>query len=396
MAEIMIELREGPASEGYASVILGERGTGKTAMLNALSEILAEDGWVVLRLDASTPGLLGRVVAAVEWVVRESGHVGLDELKNETMARMTSLKAFGVGASWEAGKGRRESVFYGVREHLTVLTQAAADAGCSVLLAVDELHNIDRDEARRLFNDYQQVSSNEGLPLAFLGAGLSWMENTIFKDKKITFLQRCRRRDLEELSILDAMRGIREPVLQSGGNIGDEALGEAAEAAAGRFPYKLQLVGHNAWRVAGAPKNQIGSWEVSVAIQEANRAFARNVSAPAWSDLSDGDRAYMSTLASLGGNATRKAIGEAAKSGIGQAHKSEERLAAGGYVIAGRNSVKLGELVPLQTVSEYASSAEAYGGVNDDLMERCANWMPRARANCVLAPGHSGRCRSRL
>jgi len=54
-------LRAGPHDEAYTSVLVGPRGSGKTALLTEIGERAAEDGWIVLPVDASTSDLHGRI-----------------------------------------------------------------------------------------------------------------------------------------------------------------------------------------------------------------------------------------------------------------------------------------------------------------------------------------------
>ena len=56
---------EGPRNPDYTTLLLGPRGSGKTAMLTELEDICAAEGWVVVALNASTAELPHRIKNAL-------------------------------------------------------------------------------------------------------------------------------------------------------------------------------------------------------------------------------------------------------------------------------------------------------------------------------------------
>ena len=58
----------GPRDSRFITLLLGPRSTGKTVMLNKMSNLARESGWIVFSLDASTDGISDRVVEQIEWL----------------------------------------------------------------------------------------------------------------------------------------------------------------------------------------------------------------------------------------------------------------------------------------------------------------------------------------
>ena len=55
----------GPTDRRYTSILMDSRGSGKTATLNEIEDMAAAEGWVVLSIDAATPGLLQRTMDVI-------------------------------------------------------------------------------------------------------------------------------------------------------------------------------------------------------------------------------------------------------------------------------------------------------------------------------------------
>lgn len=172
LADLGSGLVTGVDDSRFTSILMGVRGSGKTVTLNEVENRAAADGWVVLSMDAGTAGLLERIVRSITQAERTYESLGLDSSNRRSVERSFGIRLGpleGRLASTELRGGHDER---GLREHLTLLVQAAAQIGTSVLLTVDEMHGIDRTEGRRLSNDLQHITRRAGMPLAFIGAGL--------------------------------------------------------------------------------------------------------------------------------------------------------------------------------------------------------------------------------
>ena len=73
-------LQTGPQDPRWKSILLGVRGSGKTVIVNEIANQAAASGWIVLSLDASTPGLLTRIAKAVYTAPRDYDSLSFPDL----------------------------------------------------------------------------------------------------------------------------------------------------------------------------------------------------------------------------------------------------------------------------------------------------------------------------
>lgn len=87
LTDIGSGLLTGPRDRSYYSVIMGQRGSGKTVALTEMENRAKQDGWIVLSVDAATEGLLERLNQAIYQATRT--YVGLDSLDTRTATTAT-------------------------------------------------------------------------------------------------------------------------------------------------------------------------------------------------------------------------------------------------------------------------------------------------------------------
>ncbi len=396
-SDLMRDLREGlesgPRDERYTSVLLGTRGSGKTATLNAVEENAQKAGWLVMSVDASTGGLPDRIIQAVAWA--RDHHEGAEIADPDAGHRGGGYSVrLPMGFGWGASQPAPARPDWDMRHHLAGLASHAAASGSGVLLTVDEIHAGNREEIRRLASDLQHITKRDQMPLAFLAAGLSVLEYTLLSDMRMTFFQRCARFAMPPLTLAEAVGGLRRTVRLGGGQIDDDALLAAAEAT-GPLPYKLQLVGHHAWTVSAAPDEPINLSDCRLAATLAAEDFKQKIAIPAWDDLCRSDQEYLKIVVSLGDAATRHGIASLASAEASALSRSERRLRALGYVgLSDDGTVSMTGILTPDVVQE-AIDTEAGYTIGATGHPRCNAEMPRAKATCVLRAGHTGRHRSK-
>ncbi|MCY4457926.1 MAG: ATP-binding protein [Acidimicrobiaceae bacterium] len=401
-------LVSGPNDKRYTSILMGVRGSGKTVTLNELEDRAVRDGWIVLSMDASTAGLLERIVGAVEHAAKTVESLNMNHAQmSRSVEKSIGIKLGPVTGKLRATESRDLHIRMGIWGHLTNLVDAAHSNGTSVLLSVDELHSIDRAEGRRLANDLQHITRRSDKPLAFVGAGLPGIKHTLLRDRKLAFFQRCEPYDMPPVSSNDARIGLSNPIRSAGGSITPDALQAAADAVDGS-PYKLQVIGDTAWRIAGGASNEIDIWVVARAIDAAQKEAAAKISMPAWYDLSESDQELLGIVASKGGLVTLQVIQLAASLSNTAATNTLKRLTDLCYVTRPyRGAYQLTDLVPPGLILEElgwrkegkpnAVLPPNAGSHNPRraLKPKCRKFMPRSNSYCVLPNGHAGGCRSR-
>ncbi|WP_419839078.1 ATP-binding protein [Candidatus Poriferisodalis sp.] len=393
LADLGGGLATGPHDARYTSVLMGVRGSGKTVLLSEIEDRAAADGWVVLSLDAGTPGLLDRIVQTVRNADRTYEALGMaNPARTRSAERSVGIRLGPLAGQISVTEHDDRLTHMGLREYLTFLAQAARRSDTSVLLTVDEMHGIDRTEGRRLSNDIQHITKRGNMPLAFVGAGLLEMKTTLLQDRKMTFFHRCEHYEMPPLDASDAMIGLASPIRDAGGTITDEAL-ELAAKAVGASPYKLQVIGDFAWRIAGAPEKSIDAVAARTAVQAADKDVRKKVALPAWHDLSRTDQRVLVAVASIDGGASPQVVAQRAGLSGDHAQESLSRLRKTGYLDRPRaGTYRLTDLVPLATVLDEGAILDE---TDSGAAPLCRQWMPQSNAYCILNQGHSGGHRSR-
>lgn len=284
-------LETGTTHPDYTTLFLGERGSGKTVMLDAVEEVAQAKGWLTLSDDGAPTGLLGRLTRAANRL--------LGEVAPGPGRRIRGVTAAGLGVEFEpvAGTGHDTSeAAEDLRLALSALGDALVEGGTGLVITLDELLSADLDEIRQFGSVMQHVCRREGRPIAFVGAALPQFEDELESDDAATFLQRCSRYDMERLVPAAARFAISKPIEDRGASIDPEALEQAVAAASG-YAFMIQLVGFHTWAAAPDPPSHIGAEEVAKGITQAQRLIGRLVLAPTWKGLSEVDRRFLLAMA---------------------------------------------------------------------------------------------------
>ena len=279
-------LATGPTHPDYTALFLGVRGAGKTVMLNAVEDLARERGWLALSDSASVAGLTDRLARGASDLLEEIGPA-------KPTRRLSSVTAAGVGVGFETVPTPKAEE--DLRRALSALGDALAERGTGLLITVDEMQSGDVDEIREFGSVLQHVSRREERPVAFIGAALPQIEETLLSDDAITFLQRCSRYDIDRLNPQATRRAIAEPISEHGRSIDSAALDRAVAATSG-YAFMIQLVGFHSWQAAVA-SSRITPDHVITGIAEAQKRIGRMVLAPTWKTLSDVDRRFLLAMA---------------------------------------------------------------------------------------------------
>lgn len=299
-------IEEGPGSPARAVLVLGQRGTGKTVMLNSLEDVAKRHGWFTIS-DTAHEGLVHRINDRVSELLHQHD-------PDATDATLTSISApAGLGSlSWATEE--QYSRVLGVRGRLNRLADIAHEGGTGVFVTVDEIHAGGIGELRELATIVQHTVREER-NLAFAAAGLpAAMSELLVNDPVLTFLRRSERFNLGNVDPSDVRTALRNPIIAAGRNIGDDAL-DAAVAATEGYPYLIQLAGYHSWRQQPSSP-EITLDDVDAAYPIMLEKLGTQVLDPALQPLSDGDRRFLAAM-SIDGEASR--IADVAER-IGESH----------------------------------------------------------------------------
>ena len=277
-------LDTGPTHPDYTLLITGERGAGKTALLNALEAKATDRGWMTVTAAASSEPVSARIASEARRC--------MERLSGERRgARLGSVSALGVGISLEPRQPPAEPDS-GLLSVLEDLGELLHEKSTGVLLTVDELHDVDRDDVRNVASAVQIVTRRRLRPVAFAAAALPLIEHTHLSDPNMTFLQRCARAPLGPLDPGETLAALRQPIVDLGSTIDDDALAEAVAASAG-YPYMIQLVGFHAWQMRRHADAPINLANVRAGAVEAENAMVDQIAGPTWNRLSTMDRRFL-------------------------------------------------------------------------------------------------------
>ena len=286
--------RQGRAPE-LTTLVLGARGTGKTALLAKIAEEALGYGWVCANVTA-VPGMLDDIlVQATRAAERIVGGTSGRRLTGVGVGQLVSVEWEHGPASPSNWRSKMEDVLDSLQQYETGL-----------LITVDEVQ-CDSDELVQLAAAYQQFVK-ERRRVGLLMAGLPFHIEELKQNKVVSFLRRAEHQYLGRIADYEMANAIRKTVEGGGRAIGSSALQVAAKAAEG-FPFMMQLVGYRAWdEHPNEPEVSLSDIEVGIAM--ARNEMRERILESTYRGLSDGDIAFLSAMLPDEGDSSLKAIAE--------------------------------------------------------------------------------------
>ena len=280
-----------------AILLSGQRGVGKTVMLDELGNAARAAGWHVIDITADDgSGWMDELAASVAAELRERDPEG------RTISGVSVLRGL---FSIDFADKPKSAWTPKLRELLTALAHTCTDidspyAGTGVMVTLDEVQTVNLEEIRKFGKIFQHLSSREGKPLKFACAGLPSIDRVLLQDKsKTTFLSRLDRNSLGRLADEESRYVIEESISTEEGSITPAALDIVVSAAKGS-PYLLQLIGFHSWRAAKKRNEvpfEILSDDVRTGLDVSTRKFASEVTSLAWRDLTTVQRTFILAMA---------------------------------------------------------------------------------------------------
>ncbi len=294
--------------KGAKSVLMvGLRGVGKTVLLDRMRTDAEEFGAYTLRIEApenrSLPALLApqlrlvllrlsRVEAAKKFAQR-----GLQALAGFAKALKFKYSDIEVGVDFEPEAGLADNGDLEV--DLTALLEevglAARNAGTVVVIFIDELQYLDRDQFAALISALHRCAQSR-LPLTVVGAGLPQLRGLAGNAK--SYAERLF--DYPMIGALEpdeAEIAIVKPANHEGVQFTREAV-DGIIAATHGYPYFLQEWGKHTWDVA--TQNPITGNDLAIASVEAIAALDESFFRVRFDRLTPAEKKYLRAMAELG------------------------------------------------------------------------------------------------
>lgn len=225
-------------SPDLATVLIGPRGTGKTALLGSIGQEATAHGWVVAQVTASD----GMLVDVIERLQESAADLVEPPLS-------THLKSVTVGTNFSVEFDKSSAYRGNWRTQMNSLFEQLKPYDSGILITVDEVQG-NCAELETLTQAFQHFLT-EGKPAALIMAGLPSEVSAIVSSKVVSFLRRARHRHIGRIRDADVEVTLRKTLADEGASIDDDAMSEAVAAIDG-FPYMLQLVGYWMWEEAPA------------------------------------------------------------------------------------------------------------------------------------------------
>lgn len=280
LSELHDAFGQGVGDPNLSSILVGARGTGKTACLTRLCEDASDVGWVSASSSA-IPGLL-------DDILQQAQLASAQLVKPRPQRQLTGLNVGPLGASWDMGDEERGNW----RTRMAALLERLNARDVGLIITVDEV-DASLSELITLAVVYQHFV-RERRKVALLMAGLPSHVHALLNDKSVSFLRRAHRHLLGTIADADVRDALKRTVASGGKTIDEEALGICVEATGG-FPYMLQLVGYRSWQSA-LGKAEVGKDDARAGIRAAQEDFREHVLAPAYRELSAVDLRFAKAM----------------------------------------------------------------------------------------------------
>lgn len=308
--------RSGLGDPNLCSILIGPRGSGKTALLSCVGDEARKCGWIVVNTVAED-GML-------EDIFQHASAEAAQIIEPAAKRRLTGLTiADVIGVEWE----RAETEAPNWRMRMETLLAKLSEQDVGLLITVDEAR-VEVEELVRLVSSYQ-LFIRAGYTVALVMAGLPANVTDLVGDIRVSFLRRARQHYLEIINDADVARALRKTVEQSGGTITEEALNTATSASGG-FPYMIQLVGYNMW--AESEDGKILPEHAERGAKDAEEDFRRGVLERTWQEMSKGDRAFALAMLPDKDGSTISSVASRLKRGTNYASTYKKRLMRQGLI----------------------------------------------------------------
>jgi type II secretory pathway predicted ATPase ExeA len=311
---ILAALHAGPRDHGFTSALTGDRGVGKTVVLNKVqSEVQEELHWPVIALQAVPEGeiLLPLTEALRDAASSTWQRVGsLVKALDKEITVSANLLVVQASATAKSGASPPRANVAALERIFTAVGEAAQKRSSGVLITIDEAHVIPRTpDLAVLGAAIQLVTKRKKLPVAVVFAGLPELRQR-FRGIG-TFLERLNVIEIGNLTNESVAYALVKPAADELVRYDDDALDLIVDASGG-YPYLVQLLGQLTWKAA-AGRRQIKLSDAIAGVAAAKKEMD-GIHQARWDGLTDLERDYVYIVAINGpgpveGSTVQRALG---------------------------------------------------------------------------------------
>jgi hypothetical protein len=302
LKNIVSQLRAGGTEQHV--LITGLRGVGKTVLLNEFEDMCAEAGWPAetreVGRNSSIATLLGH--AARRAMLQMSAQKRAGERLRQALRVLKAFEvtlpgdvSFTLDVDAAVGHADSGDLVEDMRDVLSAVGQASAEAGLGFALILDEVQNLRRDDYEALIMALHR-SKQRSLPVAFVGAGLPLIPKLTAQAK--SYAERMFAYPaIGALAGPDARDALILPALGQGVRWDEPALAQVLAYTDG-YPYFLQEYGRRAWAQGEGSRITAEDTETALVIVEDD--LDENFFEGRIGRLTDSEKLYAAAIAELG------------------------------------------------------------------------------------------------
>lgn len=279
--DVVRALDRGPGDPNLATIYVGARGTGKTALLSYLGSEAQRHGWISVGV-AAAPGMLEDIYEQTREVAAEYIDSGLNpRLRGLSVGQLFSVE-------WEPEQVPSANW----RTRMTRLIKALDKYDIGLLFTIDEV-SASFDEMISFASTYQMFV-REGRRVGVLMAGLPHQVSMLLRNQSVSFLRRSVQHHLGNISDKEIAAALKETIEGGGRRVSAESLQKMVDAIGG-FPFLMQLVGFRSWDIRPEAE-EITAQDAARGIELARSDMEQRVLAPTYYELSEGDKAFLASM----------------------------------------------------------------------------------------------------
>lgn len=306
-----------------ATLIVGQRGMGKTALLLETADRARTFDYVAVRVTCGE-SMLDNLIE----LLQKEGSEFIKEKKVPIKGVSAGVLGFSLGLTFteEAQKN------FGFRVKLEMICERLAEAGKRVLILVDE---VDPSvlQMRELAKAYQELAGEE-TDISIVMAGLPSAISDTLNYKTLTFLNRARRIELGLIPVSEVELYYHSAFVRASISASPEIIKEAAVQTGG-FPYQIQLVGYYLSKMSEGGK-KVDKKMLSRVVDMVSDEIDSKVFQAMLSPLSERDIYILQRMAEIGTTVKTSAIAKSAETTHGTMQTYRKRLMDAGILYSPR------------------------------------------------------------
>jgi len=276
-----------------STLLIGVRGSGKTAILSQIQEKVMDNKTYVVSVSPEAD-FLDNVLGQLHKQMTKSKLKGLPKIKSISLS-------YGVSLGFEKN-GNTPDFTKTFRYQITEMLEIIKKSEKSVVFLIDESQKHSED-LRTFIGTYQHLIREE-FPVYLVVAGLPEVVSAILKDDVLTFFRRANQVFLKNVRISLVGQEYKNVFNRINEHLSLSLLEEAAESTYG-YPYLIQLIGYYLWD--NIKSNYSGDVLTQVLVEAKDRLF-RNVHQLVYDKLSYKDKEFLFAMMEDNGQSLTKDI----------------------------------------------------------------------------------------